>query len=142
VSDKKWNAADYPIAERHPDAVRGARGRSLDELTLDAVVTGDVTMADLTTTPEALRSQATIARAVEREALAENFERAAEMNRLAQDDVMRIYELLRPGRAKSKDELLAVAQKLRNDSEAPRLARFVEEAATVYEKRGLFRNRF
>ena len=142
MSEKKWDAADYPIAERHPENVRGARGKALADLTLEAVVSGDVTMADLTTTPEALRSQAAIARAVGREALAENFERAAEMNRLSQDDVMRLYELLRPGRAETKDELLAAARDLRDNSGAPRLAQFLEEAAAVYEKRGLFHSRF
>jgi propanediol dehydratase small subunit len=142
MSEKTWGAGDYPVAERHPEAVKGSRGRSLQDLTLEAVAAGDVTMVDLTTTPEALLRQAAIARDVGREALAENFERAAEMNRLSNDEVMRIYELLRPGRAASKEVLLAAARHLREDVQAPRLAAFLEEAAEVYEKRGLFSSRF
>jgi len=142
MSDKTWNADDYPVAEHHPDSVLGSRGRSLNDLTLEAVVSGDVTMADLTTTPEALLRQAAIARSVGREALALNFERAAEMNRLSNAEVMRVYELLRPGRATSKDALIAAAMRLRDENKAPHLADLLEEAAEVYEKRGLYSNRF
>jgi propanediol dehydratase small subunit len=49
---------------------------------------------------------------------------------------------LRPGRAKSKDELIAVATELQNTHGAELIARFVSEAAEVYERRGLFKNRF
>ena len=86
--------------------------------------------------------QAQIAGSVGRGALAGNLERAAEMTRLSQEDVMEIYELLRPGRTTSKDSLLDVAQRLRNKQDAPLLADFVEEAARFYEKRGLFRKRY
>ena len=55
---------------------------------------------------------------------------------------MRIYELLRPGRAKSPEELLAAARELRDQHRAEGLAAFVEEAAEVYQRRGLFKKRF
>jgi propanediol dehydratase small subunit len=55
---------------------------------------------------------------------------------------MRIYELLRPGRAQSRDELLAAARELRDQYGAERMAAFVEEAASVYQRRGLFKKRF
>ncbi len=55
---------------------------------------------------------------------------------------MAVYELLRPGRAKDKTPLLEAARKLRDDYKAERMARFVEEAAAVYERRGLFTYRF
>jgi len=51
---------------------------------------------------------------------------------------MRVYELLRPGRAKDKAPLLEAAARLRAEFGAERMARFVEEAAAVYERRGLF----
>jgi propanediol dehydratase small subunit len=56
--------------------------------------------------------------------------------------VFRIYEMLRPGRCRSKEDLLAVAQRLRRDHAAPELARLVETAADVYARRGLFSKRF
>lgn len=142
MSDSPFTARDYPVAETQPHRVKGKRGRTLDELTIEAAVDGSIDMTDLGITPEALMRQAQIARAVGRAALANNFERASEMNRLPQDEIMRIYELLRPGRAASIDDLLRTAHGLRNEFEAPCLASFVEEAAILYKQRGLFRRRF
>jgi propanediol dehydratase small subunit len=93
-------------------------------------------------TPDALRQQAEIARAAGRPTLARNFERAAELVDVPQDVILRIYELLRPGRAKGKADLLEAAQLLRGTYKAEGMARFVEEAAAVYERRGLFSKRF
>lgn len=132
---------DYPLAEKRPELVRTASGKGLEDLTLDAVRAGAVELADLAITPDALRHQAEIARAAGRATLAANFERAAEMTDLPQDLVLSIYEKLRPGRARDKGELLAIATDLRTRS-AERLAAFVEEAADVYERRGLFSFRF
>ncbi len=55
---------------------------------------------------------------------------------------MRVYELLRPGRANSKDELIAVAKELRDVYGAEGVAAFIEEAADVYERRSLYKKRF
>ena len=142
MSRDKLTIADYPLAENRPDIVRGKRGKTLDEITLGGVIDGRVTMEDLRITGEALRQQAEIARAAGRPTLAANFERAAEMVDVPQDAIMRIYELLRPGRAKSTDDLLAAAKELRDVHGARVLSDFVEEAAEVYEKRGLFNRRF
>ena len=133
---------DYPLAETQPQAVIGKRGKPLPDLTLAAVVSGDVTMDDLRITPEALKSQAEIARDAGRPTLARNFERAAELVEVPQDVIMAVYELLRPGRAASKEQLLQTAGMLRETYGAVLMAAFVEEAATTYEERGLFTYRF
>jgi glycerol dehydratase small subunit/propanediol dehydratase small subunit len=133
---------DYPLAEKRPEAIRGQRGKALSDITLDAVLAGDITMEDLRITPEALQAQAEIARAAGRPTLAQNFERAAELVGVPQDDIMRVYELLRPGRAKSKQELIDAAKTMRETHKAERIARFIEEAAETYEVRGLFKFRF
>lgn len=138
----KLTAADYPLAEKRPEVVVGARGKRLDDITLDNVLTDVVTLEDLRITRQALNQQAEIARAAGRPTLAQNFERAAELVGVPQETIMRIYELLRPGRAKSKAELVATAQELKDDHSAHRLAEFVTEAANVYEMRGLFKKRF
>jgi propanediol dehydratase small subunit len=138
----KLTTADYPLAEKRPELIKGPRGAGLDAVTLEAVLAGDVTMADLRITPEALRLQAEIAAAAGRATLGENFERAAELVEVPQDVIMRTYELLRPGRAKTKAPLLEAARVLRETYGAERMAAFVEEAAEVYERRGLFRYRF
>ncbi|QFT96925.1 Propanediol dehydratase small subunit [Roseovarius sp. THAF8] len=142
MPDQPLTTENYPLAETSPERVTGHRGKSLDELTLQAVLAGDVGMEDLRITPNALLQQAQIARSAGRAALARNFERAAEMTRVPQDTIMEIYELLRPGRTRSIDSLQDTAQRLRRDFDAPLLAQLVEEAASAYEKRGLFRNRY
>ena len=133
---------DYPLAETQPDTIRGKRGLRLTDITLDAVMAGDVTMEDLRITPDALRAQADIARDAGRPTLALNFERAAELVDVPQDFIMQVYELLRPGRARSRQQLLDAAATLRRDHGAERMAAFVEEAAQAYEDRGLFTYRF
>jgi propanediol dehydratase small subunit len=138
----KLTAADYPLAEKRPDMVRGRRGKSLDDITLASVIDGSVTLEDLSITDTALRQQADIARATGRATLAQNFERAAELVNVPEAAIMRMYELLRPGRAASAEELLAVATELRQTYSAPRMADFVTEAAEVYTRRGLFKRRF
>jgi propanediol dehydratase small subunit len=111
-------------------------------VSLDAVVSGACSIADLRISADALRQQAEIARAAARASLAANLDRAAEMTRLPQAEVLRIYEMLRPGRCRSKQDLLAVAHRLKRDHAAPELARLVETAADVYARRGLFSKRF
>ena len=142
MGDRKLTIADYPLAEKRPELVAGPRGKKLVDITLEAVVTGDVEPEDLRIAPAALMMQAQIASAANRPMLAENFERAAELVDVPQDFIMRVYELLRPGRAKDKSPLLEAARTLRETYGADRMAAFVEEAADVYERRGLFKYRF
>jgi propanediol dehydratase small subunit len=142
MGERKLGIADYPLAEKRPDLIAGRRGKALDAITVDGLAAGEVTLEDLRITPDALRMQAEIARAAGRPMLAENFLRAAEMVDVPQDVVMAVYELLRPGRAKDKAPLLEAARKLREEHGAERMARFVEEAAEIYERRGLFTYRF
>ena len=138
----KRTRADYPLAETQPHAVTGGRGKPLDAITLEAVLAGEVTMEDLRITPAALRAQAEIARDAGRPTLALNFERAAELVAVPQDFIMEVYELLRPGRARTKQQLLDAAAAMRKRHGAERIARFIEEAAETYEARGLFTYRF
>jgi propanediol dehydratase small subunit len=139
---RKFSIADYPLAETQPENVIGPRGKALSDITLAAVTNGEVTMEDLRITPQALRAQAEISQAANRLTLAQNFNRAAELVNVPQDFIMATYELLRPGRAKSKDDLLAAAHTLRETYNAPAMAAFVEEAAEVYQQRGLFTFRY
>ncbi len=134
--------ADYPLAETRPERVRALSGKPMAAITLDAVLAGEVGMDDLRIDADALRQQAAIARAAGRPTLARNLERGADLVAVPQDVIMRVYDLLRPGRARSKDELYAAARELREDYGAATVAAFVEEAAEVYERRGLFTFRF
>jgi len=142
MSKEPLSIADYPLAEKRPELVRGKRGKGLADLTLDAVREDHVVLEDLSITADALGQQAEIARAAGRPTLAANFERAAELVDVPQETIMRVYELLRPGRAASKEVLLAAARELGETYGAKGVAAFVAEAADVYERRGLFKKRF
>ena len=131
----------YPLAEKAPDRVKTPTGKSLTDITLDAVLAGDVTIADLTITPEALLLQAEIALAGGRNTLAENFQRAAELVTIPQDVIMETYEMLRPGRA-DRRTLQEQAEVLRSTYKAELMSKFIEEAAVVYERRGIFAKRY
>jgi len=104
---------------------------------LDAVRAGEVTMADVRITPATLRAQAGVARAHANPQLAANFERAAELTDLPDDELLAIYEQLRPRRS-TADELAATAASLQARG-AVRTAALVREAADVYARRGLLR---
>lgn len=134
--------ADYPLVEKRPELVRTATGKPLSDLTLEAIERGEAGIEDLRITAEALVRQAEIAEAAGRATLGRNFRRAAELVGVPQDVLLATYELLRPGRAGSKADILAAAHRLRTEHGARLVAAFVEEAAEVYERRGLFRHRF
>ena len=97
-------------------------------MTLDDVLAGKVTMADLRITPAALEQQAQVAEAAGRRQLAENLRRAAEMATVPEEFVLRVYDALRPGRA-TREELAALAAKLEQEHGAVRCAALVREAA-------------
>ena len=69
--------------------------------------------------------------------LAENFRRAAELAGLPDDEVLALYEALRPGRSTAA-QLLVHADRLASAG-AVRNAALLREAAEVYERRGLLR---
>jgi propanediol dehydratase small subunit len=139
---ESFGLEDYPVAEKRADTVRALSGKPLGEITLEAVVAGEIDMRDLAISAPSLLRQAEIARAAGRQTLAQNFERAADLVAVPQELVMQAYELLRPGRARSKAEILAMAARLRAEYGAERIAVFLEEAAEVYGSRGLFRFRY
>jgi propanediol dehydratase small subunit len=132
----------YPVAERRPDLVRTPTGKPLASLTLEAVLAGELTPEDIAITADALRLQAEVARRAGYDRLAENLERAAELSRVPEDELLGTYELLRPGRAKGPEDLRAAAERLRTLYAAPLTAALVEEAAEVYVRRGLFVRRY
>ena len=124
-----------PVPGSDPRTCRALSDRLLDEITLEAAVRGDLSPADLRVHPETLRQQAGIAEEHVNLQLGENLRRAAELTALADDDVLAIYEALRPGRS-TRAELASIAARL-EAAEAPLCAALVREAAAVYERRGL-----
>ena len=125
--------ADYPIAKKHPEWIK-VGNRSLDDITLDAVMAGQVSMDDMRISPEILKAQGQIAKADGRDQIEYNFSRAAEMTKVGDKRLLEMYNALRPYRS-SKQELLAMADELEKEYGAVICAEFVREAAENYEKR-------
>ena len=115
--------------------VRALSGRPVDELTLDAVRRGEVGLADLRIHPDTLERQAAVAERHANPQLAQNLRRAAELTQLTDEEVLAIYEALRPGRA-TPAELTTLADSLAARG-LPGCAALVAEAAEVYARRGL-----
>jgi propanediol dehydratase small subunit len=115
--------------------VHALSGRAVAELTLDAVRRGEVSLPDLRIHPATLERQAEVAAEHANPQLAENLRRAAELTSLPDDEVLAIYEALRPGRC-TPAELTALADSLATRG-LPRCAALVAEAADVYARRGL-----
>jgi propanediol dehydratase small subunit len=128
----------YPLMEHGAEALRAASGRPLAEITLEAARAGTLEAADLQIKADTLRAQAEIARQAGYVQLAANLTRAAELTAVPNEELLGMYEVLRPGRS-TFEELVDLAERLESEYQAPENARFVREAATVYRTRGLLR---
>ena len=125
----------YPLMESAGDRLVAASGRRLAEVDLAAVAAGEASIADLQIAPETLRAQAEIAQEAGYAQLAENLRRAAELTAVPNEELLRMYETLRPNRS-SYATLLAMAERLEERYSAALTAAFVREAAEVYRARG------
>jgi propanediol dehydratase small subunit len=112
-------------------------GHESADLTLDRLAAGELDADDVRIHPDTLRAQAEVAAQHGNPQLAANFRRAAELALLPEDEVMALYEALRPHRA-TAEELEALAVRL-DGVPAPATAALVREAAAVYARRGLLR---
>jgi propanediol dehydratase small subunit len=126
---------DYPLALKHPEMVRSASGKRLEDVTLDKVVAGQISFDDIKISPETLEYQAGIAESVGRARLAANMRRAAEMTRIPDERLLEMYNALRPYRS-TRQEMLNMADELESKYGARVCSALVREAAEVYEKRG------
>lgn len=125
----------YPLSAGPRDAVRAASGKRLSEITLDAVLSGDVNADDMRVSPETLALQADFAEGGGNPQLAENLRRGAELVAFSDDELLRFYEMLRPGRSTGAelDELAGTLA----ERGADRCAAMVREARAAYLRRGL-----
>ena len=109
----------------------------VNRVTVEGMVAGEVGVADLRIGPDTLEQQARVAERHANPQLAGNLRRAAELTRLPDEELLAIYEALRPGRSTAA-ELTALAASL-GERGLPRCAALVAEAAEVYRRRGLCR---
>jgi propanediol dehydratase small subunit len=107
------------------------------QFTVEAAVDGKLRLSDLRMDPATLAHQAVIAERGGNPQLAENFLRAAELATMDDEEVMNLYEALRPHRS-SAEQLEALRVSLEGRG-AMRCAELVSQAAAVYARRGLLR---
>jgi propanediol dehydratase small subunit len=127
----------YPLMQSDAD-LRAASGRSVSDITLESLSAGELTDDDLRIQAETLRAQAQISLDAGYPQLAANLRRAAELAAVPNDELIRMYEVLRPGRA-AYEQMLNLAEWLEKQYQANETAAFVREAAEVYRKRNLTR---
>ncbi len=131
-----YTTADYPFLEKHPDIVSTPTGKPISAVTMEAVRTGEIQGEDLRISREMLLNQAQVAESAGKIQMAQNLRRAAELTGVPDDQVIRMYDMLRPNRA-TKQQLEEMADILENTYQAALCAKLVREAMTIYEKRGI-----
>jgi len=124
------------MAESGEGAVVTRSGKHLDELTMDELLRGGLSEADFRISAETLRYQAADAEEAGYVELGQNLRRAAELTGVSNEEVLAIYNALRPGRT-SYSALSALAERLAGELDAPLTAALVREAAEAYLARGL-----
>jgi propanediol dehydratase small subunit len=129
----------YPLYTNHADALVAASGRLLTDVTVEAATLGDISLDDIQITQQSLRDQAEIARSAGYTHLAQNLERAAELTIVPRDEIITMYQTLRPGRSDFV-QLMNLADRLEQHYQAVICAQFVREAAAVYQERGMLRH--
>ena len=108
------------------------------DITLDRILSGEVKSADIRISPEALHRQADIADAANRASLADNLRRAAELTGIPNEEILAMYNALRPHRS-SRSELEEICHRLETGYGAKTTARFIRDAIGIYEQKGLLR---
>jgi propanediol dehydratase small subunit len=126
----------YPLMEQEAGALRAASGRPAEAIGLATL--GELSPGDLQISAETLRAQAGVAQEAGFTQLAENLTRAAELTAVPNDELLRMYEIMRPGRS-TYDQLQEMATTLESRYGAITTAAMVREAAAVYRQRDLLK---
>ncbi len=128
----------FPLGEHHRDEITTQSGRPLEDLTLEKVLGGNVSPSDVSVNAETLMVQAGFARDAGYDQVADNLARAAEMTRIPNDELLEVYESLRPGRS-TYYQLLSISQRIASMYEAELTGAYIREAADAYRDTGLLK---
>lgn len=128
----------YPLIEKHPEVIRSKTGKKLEDITMDNVINGNISIEDVSISKETLILQAEVARQAGRIQLAQNFIRASELIDIPDDEILRIYNMLRPYRA-TEEELNQIIHKLETEYGAKVCAAFISNTLEVYKKRDILK---
>ena len=125
----------YPLGENSQASIRSRSGKTLSELTLENVRAGTLRAADFCISAETLQRQAALSSASGYEELASNLRRAAELVDVPDDQLLEIYEALRPGR-KTFEGLMDLAEVMITEYAAPETAQLIRDTADNYKDAG------
>jgi len=119
---------------REHNPVTSASGRSLNDLNLETLLSGELTVDDFRISRKTLLQQADAAQAGGYQQLATNLRRAAELTAFSNQELLEIYTSLRPGRS-TYEQLIALSDRLEKEYQAQLTALFIREAAEFYRQR-------
>ncbi len=128
----------YPLIEKYPELISSKTGKKLEDVTMENIMNGNIGIDDISISKNTLMLQAKVALEDGKTQLAENFVRAAELIAVPDDEILQIYNSLRPYRSTQR-ELNDIADKLENKYDAPICAGFVRETLEVHKKRDILR---
>ncbi len=124
---------DFPLSERKPEILFTPTGKAIEEITMENLLAGKITEEDCRISETTLEYQAQISESAGNPQMALNFRRAAELTRFSDEEVLTIYEAIRPYRS-TKEELEQIADDLERKG-AHINSHFIKEAIAIYEKR-------
>jgi propanediol dehydratase small subunit len=133
----KLDGVHYPLMD-DAGALQAASGRRADAIGLEKLA--ELSPEDLRISGATLRTQATVAAQGGFAQLGENLTRAAELTAVPNEELLMMYEKMRPGRA-TLAEMVALAERLEQVYGATQTAALVREAAAVYQERKLLKSR-
>lgn len=128
---------NYPLSKSNIN-IRSRSGKSIKEITIDEVINGKVTGEDIKISKETLRLQGEFAKSEGRIQLGENFERASELVDIPDEELLIIYNMLRPNRS-TEEELLLKAIEVKEKYNAISCSNLIIDAVNVYKKRGILK---
>ena len=138
TQDSEKTAFRFPLGQHHRKNVTTKSGHPLSELNLEQVLGGNVVPEDVSVSFGTLELQAGFAREAGYAEVAANLARAAEMTRIPNDEILEIYEALRPGRS-TYYQLLSLSQQVASMYAAEHTGAYIREAADVYRDTGLLK---
>ncbi|WP_368488560.1 diol dehydratase small subunit [Clostridium sp. BJN0013] len=132
------NKKDYPLGKKRPDLIKTSTGKAINDISLENVLSGKITLDDVKINKKTLLYQAQIAESVGNIQLAANLMRAAELTVVPDDRVVEIYNALKPHKS-TKQQLIEIADELESKYNAKLNAELVREAIESYEKRNMIK---
>ena len=106
---------------------------------MEAVLKDELSTEDFMISASTLIAQAEAAENAGYRLLGSNLRRAAELTHISNEEILEIYETLRPGRT-SYERLISLAARLEEVLNAPLTAQLVREAAEAYISRGIIKS--